>query len=579
MKQILRTVFKHMRTLRHPRAFFQDQHRRLEVVSYDYWVWSHRLTARTRAKLRHKLSQFSYRPLLSVLIVASDPTLRGLRRSLDSVGQQLYPHWEVWLVLATIPTPAANALLAAYQARFPQLHVYQQPSAGTPNAKRTLEEMQGEYIVFLHLNDQLATDALYRIAEAVNAQPDVTLLYSDEDSRNRWGRRVEPRFKPDWSPHLLRSHNYIGHLLVMKATLIEAVGGLPHTFSAAHEYDLILRAVEPLPPTHIYHIRRVLYHRRRATQSDKALLANDERASVAQRAVENHLQRCGIEATVAPIFAHPGLHRLKYPLPSDCRVSVIVPTRDRLELLQPCVTGVLEETDYPNLELIILDNGSVEPATQGYLAAISQRPNVQVIGVDAPFNFSALCNLGARAASGDLLCFLNNDIKITQAGWLRELATLASQPEVGAVGPLLRYPDGRIQHMGIRLDTLFPQLIGDGKAEAELQSSGILHTVRNVAAVTGGCLVTRRAVLTAVGGFDEALAVAYNDVDLCLSLRRAGYWIVWTPFAELVHLLSATRTLERTAQAQARFVQEIRHLRHKWPQLSAQDPFSVEPYK
>ena len=208
---------------------------------------------------------------------------------------------------------------------------------------------------------------------------------------------------------------------------------------------------------------------------------------------------------------------------------------------------------------------------------LATRPDVQVLRVEAPFNFSALCNLGARTASGNLFCFLNNDMEITQRSWLLELAGLALQPEIGAVGPLLRYPDGRIQHLGIRVDPPWPRLIGDGFREPSLRRhSARLHAVQNVSAVTGGCLVTRREVFMAVGGFDEALAVAYNDVDFCLSLRAAGYWIAWTPFAELNHHLSATRGEKRTPEHRLRHQREITHLQQKWPGPLSNDPFHPE---
>ena len=255
-------------------------------------------------------------------------------------------------------------------------------------------------------------------------------------------------------------------------------------------------------------------------------------------------------------------------------MSVIIPTRDKLPLLQRCVDGLLARTDFPMIELIILDNGSVEPATHDYLAQLHQRPNVQVLRMEAPFNFSALCNLGARTASGQLFCFLNNDMAITERGWLEELAGLALQPEVGAVGPLLRYPDGRLQDLGVRVDPPWPRPIGDGLHDGpQAQRMTRLRAVHNVSAISGGCLVTRRAAFTAVGGFDEALAVTYNDVDFCFKLRAAGYWIVWTPFAALHHELSATRGQRRTLEQQLRDQRESLYLRQKWPDLLAAEPF------
>jgi O-antigen biosynthesis protein len=266
-------------------------------------------------------------------------------------------------------------------------------------------------------------------------------------------------------------------------------------------------------------------------------------------------------------------------VPEQARASVIIPTRDRLDLLQPCLDGLWSGTDDPELEVIVVDNGSVEPEVLRYLADLAARPNVRVLHDGAPFNFSALCNLGAQAATGDVLCFLNNDIVVTKPGWLRELAGLALQPGVGAVGPLLRYPDGRIQHMGIELKQPWAaQLIGHGRDYARAQRTLALCTVRNVIAVTGACLVVSRAAFHAVGGFDECLPVAFNDVDLCLNLHAAGHWNVWTPFAELTHHHWATRGRDNTPEGEVRKAGEAGYLRQKWENTIPCDPFRPEHY-
>jgi GT2 family glycosyltransferase len=348
----------------------------------------------------------------------------------------------------------------------------------------------------------------------------------------------------------------------------------------AQDHDLILRASEQIPPQHIHHIPCVLYHWRIHVDSTAAgTKIKTYAAAASRRAVDEHLQRVGVDARIEPVPNRPYVHHVCYPVPAQARASVIIPTRDRLDLLQPCLDGLLTGTDYPELEVLVVDNGSVVPEVLHYLDDLAALPNVRVLRHDAPFNFSALCNLGAQAATGELLCFLNNDVIVTQRGWLRELAGLALQPGVGAVGPLLRYPDGRIQHMGIELKQPWAaQLIGHGRDYAEAQRTLALCTMRNVISVTGACLVVSRAAFTAVGGFDERLPVAFNDVDLCLNLHAAGYWNVWTPFAELVHHHWATRGRDTTPEREARKAQEAEYLRQKWEEIIPYDPFRPNTY-
>jgi GT2 family glycosyltransferase len=420
---------------------------------------------------------------------------------------------------------------------------------------------------------------LEQVAQAVSDYPDVQLLYSDEDSLTRFGRRVEPRFKPDWSPHLLRSHNFIGRPWFIRSDLWQRLNAEAFTRNEDLEHDILLQAAEHVLHEGVYHIRRVLCHRGLDTQAGYGGSGSNARlAEQSRQAVESHLRRCGLAASVEPIPGWDGFNRISYAVEPKPLVSVIIPTRDKVTLLRRCVTGLQERTDYPAIELVILDNGSVEPDTLAYLSALAGQANVQVLRVDAPFNFSALCNLGAKAAHGDILCFLNNDMEITHPEWLQELVGLAVQPEIGAVAPLLRYPDGRIQHLGIRVDPPWPRLIGDGWREPLSRRDAVrLQAVHDVSAVNGGCLVTRRDVFAAAGRFDEALPVAYNDVDFCFAVRKAGFWVVVTPFAELNHELFASRRDVKRSERRRDWQESIRYLQDKWPDQTGDDPFQTSP--
>ena len=555
-------------------AIAQRVHHRLKRLSYDYRVWSEWLGTRSGSGTQRVWPHPSRPPLISIRMGVSTPQPRNVRRALDSVLSQRYPHWELCIDVEATATPAMLATLTEYRRRDTRVIVRHDP--GEPTTLATSPVPASEtFIVWLHPNDALAADTLDRVARAVGEHPDTQLLYCDEDSLTQFGRRVEPRYKPAWSLHLLRSHNFIGRPWFMRSDLWQRLNVSPFGCNEGLEHDILLQAVEQVPPGGVQHIRRVLYHRRLDTQADKGGSGSNARLiEQSQRALESHMRRSGIAATVTPISGWAGFNRISYAIEPKPLVSVIIPTRDKVELLKRCVTGLLERTDYPAIELIILDNGSVEPDTLAYLSALAERADFQVVRVDSPFNFSALCNQGARAAHGEILCFLNNDMEITHGGWLEELVGLAVQPEIGAVAPLLRYPDGRIQHLGIRVDPPWPRLIGDGWREPlPLQDAARLHAVHDVSAVNGGCLVTRRDVFAAVGGFDEALPVAHNDVDYSFAVRKAGFWVVVTPFAELNHELFASRRDVPKPDRRRDWQEGLRYLKEKWPDRRGDDPY------
>lgn len=557
-------------------AIAQRLHHRLQRRSYDYRVWSEWFGTRCVRVTRRALPSQTHTPLISIRMRVSTAQPRHLRRAVESVLDQRYPYWELCIDVEATETPAVLTMLARYQARDQRVFV-RRDAVELTTAITTPAPADETFIVWLHQDDALAHASLEQVAQAVSDHPDVQLLYGDEDSLTRFGRRVEPRYKPDWSPHLLRSHNFIGRPWFIRSDLWQRLSVTPFAGNEDVEYDILLKAAEQVPPEGLHHIRRVMCHRcldTRAGETEPRNIAR--RTAQAQQAVEAHLHRSGLAATVEPIPDWTGFNRIVYAVDPKPLVSVIIPTRDKVQLLKRCVTGLQEQTDYPAIELIILDNGSIEPDTQTYLSALGGRADVQVLRVDSPFNFSALCNLGAKAAHGDILCFLNNDMEITHPEWLHELVSLAVQPEIGAVAPLLRYPDGRIQHLGIRVDPPWPRLIGDGWREPlSRPEAARMHAVHHVSAANGGCLVTRRDVFAAVGGFDEALPVAYNDVDFCFAVRKAGLGVVVTPFAELNHELFASRRDVPKPDRRRDWQASIRHLQVKWPDQWGNDPYQV----
>jgi GT2 family glycosyltransferase len=538
---------------------------------YRRWIAKHEPTA---AELdRQRRHQFPRRPVISVVVPVFNPPPAFLDAMVKSVLAQTYPHWELCLADAST-APHVRPALEVFAQADRRVKVQFLPEnlgiAGNSNAARELAT--GEFVAFLDHDDTLAPFALYEIAAAVNANPDVEFLYSDEDKLDTAGERVEPNFKPDWSPETLRSRNYVCHLTVVRRELVERIGGFRAGFDGAQDYDLVLRATEKA--NRIVHIPAVLYHWRMHAASTASNKGSKNYAfENGKRALAEHLQRCGVDASVhdGPIL---GTYHVIYHLRSQPLVSVIIPNKDHPEVLARCVDS-LARSSYANYEVLIVENGSTRPETHAYYTELRKQPHVRILEWSAPFNYAAVNNFAAHQANGELLLFLNNDIEAITPDWLEELVKAAVQPGVGAVGAKLYYADDTIQHAGIVVG--MGGVAGHAHLNYPRTAAGhmqrLLYT-QNVAAVTGACLLMPRRVFEEIGGFDEGFVLAFNDVDLCLQVLAAGYRVVWTPGAELYHLESKTRGPEDTAEKQARFKREYDLFHAKWGTfLKAGDPY------
>lgn len=547
--------------------------------SYAAWLTAHRLTSEDRRQIAAQIAAWTAPPLISVLLPVYNSNPFWLRACLDSVLGQLYPHWELCIADDASTEPQVAMILAHYAARDPRIKVVYREKNGHVAAatNNALALAEGAFVAFLDHDDVLAEHALYLVAASVIDHPNATILYTDADRCDEQGRRFAPVFKPDWSPDLLLAHNYINHLTVLRTELVQSVGGLRTGVEGAQDHDLLLRVSEQVPAGAIHHIPHVLYHWRAHRASlGRGQHTRPATSTASRQVIADCLARRGLAAAVLATTAHPFLHRVRYDLPDPPpMVSVIIPTRDRLDLLRVAVQGVRQTTAYPALELIVVDNDSQEPQTVAYLEELSQQPHCRVLRQAGAFNYAALNNVAAAVAQGKVLCFLNNDVMITEPGWLAELVSQTLCPEIGAVGPLLRFPDESIQHLGVNVETGKFRLLRS-LSHSEIAFAGMNATgqTRNVAALTGACLVLRSALFAEVGGFDEQLAVAYNDIDLCLKLRTAGYWLICTPFAELVHLGSASRGAENSPEKQARLQREADTLCSTWGAFAATDPFT-----
>jgi O-antigen biosynthesis protein len=529
-------------------------------------------------------------PKAAVLMALRGEHPRRLKAAIASVRAQTYADWELRIAqLGSLP--AESAKLLDRLANDPRVKRTVFPAAVT--AAEALNALaaatDATYVAFLAPNDRLAPAALGAVAAALHPAS-VLAAYSDEDRIGWSGMRTEPSFKPNFDYERLLSHNYIGGLFALRRSALQDLGGFRQTYDGIHFHDLLLRLSEAAPRSAVRHVPAVLYHRRRAPQA----LTADVRSGLRRRIVVEHLER---RERRPDVVAGP-VNRLIWPLPSPApKVRVIVPTRDRPDLLGPCVAGVLNATGYPDLELVIVDNGSRTAAARAQLATLAEDRRVRVLPQSGPFNFSALCNAAALEQQTGMLAFVNDDILIVEPGWLKEMVCLAARPSVGAVGAKLYYPDGRLQHAGVVLGLGSEGVAGHefrGAPCDEVGPQSRLVVTREVSAVTAGCMVVEAEKFHAVGGFDEdSFAVSFNDVDLCLRLQDRGWRTLWTPHARLIHLESASRKRERERDAAAvqRQANEASRLRGRWadliavsgyyhPALSrADETFSLAPLK
>jgi GT2 family glycosyltransferase len=508
-------------------------------AQYRVWLQRHRLTRQDIARIKAAVQTFAYVPLISIITPVYNTDETWLRKAIESVRAQIYPRWELCLVNDASTKPDVRSILDEYAAANPRFRVRHLPrNEGIVGAStHALSLATGEFVGLLDHDDELSPDALFEVVKRLNEDPDLDLLYSDEDKLEPDGRRVEPFFKPDWSPDLLLSMNYITHFSVFRRSLLGKIGGFRGGFDGSQDYDLLLRFTEGTGK--IAHIPKILYHWRKIPGSAAASNAAKSPAYEAGRqAIEDTIRRRGYEGRVESIM--PGRYTVRYHLYGTPLVSIIIPTRDQRELLQQCLRSVEKETSYPQYEILILDNDSNEPETLKYLDAIAEK--WRVYRYPGLFNFSAINNFGAAQARGDYLLFLNNDIQVIGSDWLIAMLEQAQRLEVGAVGGKLLYPDGRIQHAGVVLGIggvaghAFKYSPGDPPSYFSLSS-----VVRNCSAVSAACMMVRRQVFKEIGGLDERFRVAFNDVDLCLRLRQRGYLIVYTPLALLYHRESASR--------------------------------------
>jgi glycosyltransferase involved in cell wall biosynthesis len=545
----------------------------------NYLEWVRRYDTPDAAAMevmRQQVAALKTLPRVSVVMPTYNANLVWLGEAIQSVKDQLYPHWELCIADDASTDSAVRPFLEQLAAEDARIKLVFRPTNGHISAatNSALDEATGDWITFLDHDDLLPPHALFYMVRSIEANPDARMLYSDEDKLDEKGRRFDPYFKCDWNPDLFYSHNLVTHLAFYRKDLIAQTGGLREAYAGAQDYDLVLRAIEHITPGQIVHVPFILYHwRAHAGSTATADLNIKPYAMLAgERALNDHFKRIGVRAR-AQFVGHG--YRARYKLPDvPPLVSIIIPTRNMVHLVKVCIESIKAKTRYKNYEIILMDNGSDDPAALAYFAEQAQADNFRVIRDDSPFCYSAINNLGAREARGEILVFLNNDIEIITHEWLDELVSQACRPGIGAVGARLLYPNGMLQHAGIVLG------IGGwaghshkGFSSLALGYVGRASLISSFSAVTGACLAVQKQHFMKVGGFDEVhLRVACNDVDLCLKFTEIGLRNIYTPFASLFHHESATRGYEDTPEKMARFQKEVRYMWSRWPALMARDP-------
>ena len=525
--------------------------------------------------MEKKMAAFSRRPLISVIMPVYNTKPEWLRQAIESVCNQIYPHWELCIADDASTERSVIELLKKYHKTDLRIKVvYHEKNANIVAASNSaLALATGAFVAFLDHDDRLPQDALYWVAEAINRNPEARLLYSDWDGIDENGVRHLGYFKPDFNYELLLAQNYVSQLGVYCRELVCGLGGFRKDYDGSQDWDLALRAVAAIRRNQVVHIPRILYHWRQHSSSiSKA--SSEMCAAAGRRAVAEHLQLVG-GGSVETAPGCVGFNRIKFPLPTTLPlVSIIICTRDQLSLLSVALESIRSLSTYPNYEIVIIDNGSEDRNTILYLKSLALKNGIRVIRDDSPFNYSRLNNAGVAHSKGELVCLLNNDIEVITPDWLEEMVSFAIKPDVGAVGARLWYPDGTLQHGGVIVG--FGGVAGHYHLRLPRGKNGYFGRAvlqQELSAVTGACLMVRRGVFEEVGGLEEKLQVAFNDVDFCLRLRAAGYRNIWTPFAELTHHESASRGYEDNPEKIKRFNAEMDFMKLRWGKTLEQDPF------
>ena len=544
-------------------------------VEYQEWYEKHKPSEEELARQRKK--KWKDPVVISVLVPAYRTPEVFLKQMMESVLLQTYPYLELCIADGSGTDDSVENVVKEYQKKDPRIRYRRleknEGIAGNTNA--AIEMASGEYLALFDHDDLLSPNALFEVASAIEKEK-ADVVYTDEDKvTSDLKEHFQPHFKPDFNPDLLCANNYICHLFVVKRSLALKLGGQDPAYDGAQDYDFIFRCTENAEK--IVHVAKILYHWRvhQASTADNPsskLYAFD----AGKRAIEAHLARAGAKAEVSHT-KDLGFYRVKYQVQGNPLVSIVIPNKDEKETLKKCLESIWKKTSYSNYEIILVENNSTTQEIRDYYKELDGKERVRVVYWDKEFNYSAINNFGISHAKGEYILCLNNDITVISPDWMEELLANCQRPEVGIVGARLYYPDNTIQHAGI--------VLGMGGCAGSLfvglarSRGGYLHKAalqQDLSAVTAACFMVKKEVFEKAGGFEEKLAVAFNDVDFCLKVRHAGYLVVYDPYAELYHHESKTRGYENTEAKKRRFQEEIEYMRCHWMPDILRDPYYNE---
>lgn len=555
-----------------------------EVDQYKIWLQQNEVTSKMLKGMSKELLDLNYKPKISIIMPVYNVEEKWLRKAIESVQAQIYENWELCINDDASTAKHIKPLLKEYEKKDKRIKVKystkNQHISGSSN--EALKLASGEFIVLMDNDDEIAPNALFEVVKILNENKEFDFIYTDEDKLNKEGYRVEPFFKPDWSPDYFLSTMYTCHLGVYRKKIIDKIKGFRKGYEGAQDYDLVLRFTEQT--NKIHHIPQILYHWRKIPGSTSAEYSEKCYAKdAARKALEDAVKRRTLKAEVLN-GRLPESFRVKYEIKDNPLVTIIIPTWNKKDFLKTCIDSIEKKTTYSNYELLIVDNRSDEPDALEYLKELSKKH--QVTKYNKPFNFSAINNFAVKKAKGEFILFLNNDIEVINEGWLSAMVEHIQREEVGAVGAKLLYPNGQIQHAGVILgvgnhgiDGIAGHALKYTKGDQnDYTDLGVyknrVNMICNYSGVTAACLMTKKKIFKEVKGFNEKdLTVAFNDIDLCLKIREKGYRIVYTPYAELYHYESISRGAEDDPKKQARFTKECNYMLDNWGTILRNDPF------
>lgn len=545
-----------------------------DINAADENLYNYNFSEADRERVERELKEIDKKPLVSLIMPVFNAPPEWLQAAINSITGQLYENWELCIVDDASSSKETISFLKSI--RHPRIKVrYLDNNRNISGAtNEAIRFAKGEYLAFMDNDDELTPDALFEMVSAVNKYS-ADLIYSDEDFICLDGEYCDPHFKPDYSPDLLLSHNYITHFVMVKKQLAEDAGLLISQYDGAQDHEFLLRVTEIA--SQIHHVQKVLYHWRRSETSTS--LSSDAKPGAlisARMALKSTLQRRQIDAEVID-EKEPFFFRVKRRINGTPLVSIVIPFRDKPDLLRTCVESIVDNSTWENYEIIAVSNNSRSSETFGLIHQLEDRSsNFHCIEFNEEFNFSRVVNYGVSQSRGEYVIILNNDIEVISWDWIEAMLEHAQREEVGAVGSKLLYPNNTIQHAGLVIG--LGGYAGHAHKQLPINYSGyfnLLHTIHNVSAVTGACLMISRKKYDSINGFDEEnFKIAYNDVDFCLRLREQGLLNIFTPYAELYHHESISRGYEDTEEKQNRFSGEKERLRERHSKILEQgDPY------